>query len=310
MATPDPRDEHRHTPDDLLLWNESYYFDWFSDDLRLGGYTRIGFYPNMGKVWYWSCLVGAGRPLVTVVEHDIEMPRSASSLELRADGIWADHVVETPNDHMSINLEAFGLSVEDPAQMYHDPRGERVPFGYELDFDTDGGAYLWPPVTPRYEIPCRVHGEILVGDERIDFDGWGQRDHSWGAPRDWWSMTWSWNAGRLDDGTRFHSAGGFFPGDDWGVGYELPPGAGEFVESDRIRLDVDDGPEGLPTRTGTAIGDLELEFEPLAFSPVLLVHPDGREARFPRALAKVTAADGRSGGGWIEWNQPPVLPAG
>ena len=308
MATPDPIDERRHTPDDTELWNESYYLDWFKEDLSLGGYVRIGFYPNLDRVWYWACLVGPDRPLVTVIEHDIPMPKSTTSLELRHDGLWADHVIETPNEHMSINLEAFGLQLEDPAEVYHDPRGTRVPFGFELDFFTDRAPYLWPPVTPRYEIPCRVHGQILVGDERIEFDGWGQRDHSWGAARDWWSMPWSWNAGRFTDGERFHSAGGFFPGNDWGVGYDLPAGSTEFAETDSIVVDAVLGREGLPTATRTRYGDdlgLDLQFEPLAFSPVLLVHPDGREARFPRAMARITDADGRTGGGWIEWNQPP-----
>ena len=306
MGTPDPIDERRHTPDDTPLWNESYYLDWFSEDLSLGGYVRIGFYPNLDRVWYWACLVGPDRPLVTVIEHDIPMPRSTTSLELRHSGLWADHVVETPNDHFTINLEAFGLAVDDPAEVYRaEPRGERVPFGFELDFDTDRAAYQWPPVTPRYEIPCRVHGEILVGDERIDFEGWGQRDHSWGAARDWWSMGWSWTAGRLEDGTRWHTAGGFFPDNPWGVGYELAPGSSEFAESDVVRVSADEGRDALPDRARTQFGDLDLMFEPIAFSPVLLTHPDGREARFPRAMARVTAADGRTGGGWIEWNQPP-----
>ncbi len=306
MGTLDPLDERRHTPDDAELWNESYYLDWFSEDLSLGGYVRIGFYPNLDRVWYWACLVGPDRPLVTVIQNDVALPRSATSLELRHDGLWADHVVETPVEHMSINLEAFGLQVDDPSEVYRaEPRGERVPFGFELDFDTDRAAYLWPAITPRYEIPCRVHGEILVGSERIEFDGWGQRDHSWGAARDWWSMGWSWTAGRLDDGTRWHSAGGFFGDDDWGVGYELPPGAADFIESDSVRVAADEGSHALPTDTRTTFGDLDLRFEPVAFSPVLLTHPDGREARFPRALARVTDAGGRTGGGWIEWNQPP-----
>lgn len=306
MATPDPLDEGRHLPDDEPLWNESYYLDWFSDDLTLGGYARIGFYPNLGRVWYWACLVGPDRPLITVIDHDVSMPSSPVSLEVRHDGLWADHTVEAPNEHMSINLEAFALSLDDAADVYGDMRGERVPFGFELDFETDRAAYLWPPVTPRYEIPCRVHGEILVGDERIDFDGWGQRDHSWGAARDWWTNQWCWTAGRLDDGTRWHTAGGFFPGEDWGVGYRLDPGRADFAESQSVGLDVTEGRERLPTRTGLRSCDLDLEFEPLAFSPVLLEHPDGRAARFPRAMARVTAADGRTGGGWIEWNQPPT----
>lgn len=307
MASPDPADEARHTPDvDEPLWNESYYLDWFAEDLSVGGYARIGFYPNLGRVWYWACLVGPDRPLVTVIDHDVPLPSSPTSLDLRHEGLWADHAIETPNEHMSINLESFGLRLDDPADTYGSLRGERVPFGFELDFHTDRAAYLWPPVTPRYEIPCRVEGFVLVGEERIDVDGWGQRDHSWGAARDWWSTQWSWTAGRLEDGTRWHSAGGFFPEADWGVAYRLDPGSGVFVESDSVVIDVTEGRERMPTRTTTTTAGLDLTFEPVAYSPVLLVHPDGRETRFPRAMAKVTDADGRSGGGWIEWNQPPT----
>ena len=306
MPTPRPADEQRHTPDDDPLWNESYYFDWFTEDLTLGGYVRIGFYPNMGKVWYWACLVGPDRPLVTVIEHDVALPASPTSLEIRHEGLWADHVVEDPLEHMSLNLEAFAVSIDDPAEAYGDLRGERVPFGFELDWFTDRAAYLWPPVTPRYEIPCRVHGVVLLGGERIEVDGWGQRDHSWGAARDWWANQWCWTESRLSDGTRTHAVGGLLPGHDWGVSYELPPDATEFVESDQVSLEVQEGRERMPTSSRLVAGDLALSFEPLAFSPVLLTHPDGREARFPRAMARVTAADGRTGGGWIEWNQPPT----
>ncbi len=309
MGDLDPRDEQRHTPDDTELWNESYYLDWFSEDLSVGGYVRIGFYPNLDRVWYWACLVGPDRPLVTVIEHDVPMPRSDSSLDLRYDGLWADHVVETPNEHMSINLEAFALRVDDSTEMYRpEPRGERVPFGFELDFETDRASYMWPDVTPRYEIPCRVHGRVQVGRETIIVDGWGQRDHSWGAARDWWSIGWSWTAGRLEDGTRWHSAGGFFGDDPWGVAYELAPASTHFVEHDAVRIQADESADGLPVATRTRIGDLTLDFEPVAFSPVLLVHPDGRQSRFPRAMCRVSTADGRKGAGWIEWNQPPNRP--
>lgn len=306
MATPDPLDERRHTPDADPLWNESYYFDWFSDDGSLGGYVRLGFYPNLGSVWYWACLVGPDRPLVTVVSHDVPLPASPQSLEVRADGLWADQVVEAPLSHVTVNLEAFGLEVDDPADMYHDPRGTRVPFGFELDWETDRAAYLWPPVTPRYEIPCRVHGRVLIGTDEIEVDGWGQRDHSWGAARDWWANTWCWSAGRLEDGTRWHSAGAFFADNDWGVAYRLEPGSTDFAEHFEIVVTTDLGREGLVDRASLTIGDLHLSVEPIAWSPVLLVHPDGREARFPRALARFVAADGRRGLGWIEFNQPPT----
>jgi len=311
MPVVDPTDERRHTPDPTVeLWNESHYLDWFAPDLGLGGYLRIGFYPNLGRVWYWACLVGEGRPLVTVIEHDVALPRHDQSLEVRHEGLWADHVVEDPLVHMSVNLEAFGLALEDPAALYGDPRGDRVPFGFELDFHTDRVAYQWPEVLPRYEIPCRVDGFVVVGDERIEVDGWGQRDHSWGAPRDWWANTWCWSAGRLEDSTRFHAVGGIFPGQNWGVSYEVPPDSAVVAESHDVAVEVTEGDHArLPTATTLRFCDLDLTATPLAYSPVGLWSPDGRLARFPRALARFDAADGRTGGGWIEWNQPPPAPA-
>ena len=80
----------------------------------------------------------------------------------------------------------------------------------------------------------------------------------------------------------------------------------EFSEFDEIPVRAELGREGLIDRARLTIGDLDLSVEPLAWAPVLLAHPDGREARFPRALARFTATDGRTGTGWIEWNQPPT----
>ena len=101
MPEVEPADEYRHNPDpDVELWNESYYLDWFSPDLSVGGYVRIGFYPNVGDtgaVWYWACLVGEDRPLVTVIDHEVAMPRSKDSMEVRGEGLWADHTIESAN---------------------------------------------------------------------------------------------------------------------------------------------------------------------------------------------------------------------
>src|SRR5512132_1665646 len=195
-------DERHHPVGEGDWWNESWYFDFATADGALGGYVRLGLYPTQGACWYWACLVGEDRPLVIVVDHDVAPPR-AGALEIRGEGLWADHQVEVPFDHMTLACEAFALGVDDPAAVYGPARGDRVPFGLDLEWDTDGSAYPYPPGTTRYEVPCRVHGEVLVGDERIELDAIGQRDHSWGQ-RDWWTLGWTWTAGALDDGTRFH----------------------------------------------------------------------------------------------------------
>ncbi len=66
-----------------------------------------------------------------------------------------------------------------------------------------------------------------------------------------------------------------------------------FPESARLKVVAEGGP-----------GDLHITVVPLAFGPVLLRNDDGRTSRFPRAMVRYEADDGRQGLGWIEWNQP------
>ncbi|MGZ4692509.1 MAG: DUF7064 domain-containing protein [Acidimicrobiales bacterium] len=301
----DPADEATHPAGPEQLWGESYYLDFAAADGSLGGYVRIGRYPNLGVVWYWACVVGPDRPLVTVIDNAVAFPSRYESLELRADGLWADHHAETPLEHFTLGLEAFGVSLDDPADTYRGLRGDRTALGFDLEWDTDGLPFRWPEQMNRYEIPCNVHGEILVGDERIEFEGPGQRDHSWGI-RDWWDPGWCWTAFRLDDGTRIHAVT-MLPPQGFGIGYSQP--------GDQLgrRLDLIDqftseptlGDENIPTSVQLEVQGLSIAVTPLAWSPVLLESPSGAESRFPRAMARFDVADGRSGTGWIEFNQPP-----
>jgi hypothetical protein len=305
-------DERQHPPTDELLWNESWYFDFTTGDGTLGGYVRIGLYPNLGTVWYWGCLVGEGRPLVTVIDHEVPLP-VAGSLELRTEGLWAEHTCETPLEHWSLGLEAFATAIDDPADVYGvataaDLRGDRVPLGFDLEWESATPAYPYPGVD-RYEVSCDVHGEVLVGDERIAFDGHGQRDHSWGT-RDWWAFGWVWTAGRLDDGTSFHATKVRIPDVTFEPGYVHRAEIG-MVDPSGFAPSEELGADGLPTDASMVFGGhgdggtVTLDVEPRHFAPVHLVAPDGRRGRFPRALCRFTdTAGGRTGHGWTEWNQP------
>jgi hypothetical protein len=299
-------DELHHPPGGEAWWNESWYFDFATRDGALGGYVRLGLYPNKGVAWYWACVVGEERPLVIVADHEVAPPRSGS-LAVRADGLWADHTVEVPFDHMTLGCEAFALGVDDPAEVYGTARGDRVPLGLDLEWETDGSAYAYPPGTTRYEVPCRVHGTVLVGDESIELDAIGQRDHSWGL-RDWWTLGWTWTAGWLDDGTRFHGTAVRL-GDQpvpYHPGYVQVPG-GPLAGVDHTASHPELGAHGLPTADVVEIGDLHLDVTPIAFAPVLLDDGAGRTSRFPRALCRFRDAAGdRRGVGWTEWNQPQV----
>jgi len=304
----DPSDEGRHRPTDELLWNESHYLDLVTDDGSLAGYARIGLYPNLGVTWWTTTVVGPDRALVASVAYDLPVAPEPG-LAVEGAGHRFDGVVERP-------LEAFHLTATTPAAVYEDPAdvyrgapGTPTALDLDLTWTTDGVPYHYD-VTTRYEVPCLVEGTITVGGEQLGVTGHGQRDHSWGV-RDWWAFTWCWFAGRLDDGTRVHGADIRLPGSRIPFGYVQPPGGG-VVPVTALDVTEELGPEGLPTaaRIGIEPVGLRLAVEPVAFGPLLLTSTDGRVSRFPRAVVRLVADDGRTGTGWIEWNQPEGLADG
>ncbi len=104
--------------------------------------------------------------LVLVHDDDVPLPKGAL-LEVRADGLWAELVCETPDEHWGFGLEAFGLRYDDPAEAQVSDRAERVPVGLDLEWET----------------PDHVIGELLVGRERIPVDARGTFAVSSGLPR-------------------------------------------------------------------------------------------------------------------------------
>lgn len=303
----DPSDERRHLPDAELLWNESYYLDFVGDDGDVAGYVRIGLYPNLGVTWWTAMVVGAARSVVESVDHHLPVA-GGTGLVIDAHGFDVQGEVVDPLRTMTVRGRAPARAHGRPDAVYRGEPGEPTAIAYDLAWVTDGTPYHYD-LTTRYEVPCLVQGEITVGDERIAVEGHGQRDHSWGV-RDWWAFGWCWAAARLDDGTRVHWADIRIPGPSIAFGY-VQTSDGEVRTVEQLHVSETLGPEGLPLVAEARIepGGLDLEIEPIAFGPVLLVAPDGRTSRFPRAAARFTAGDGRKGTGWIEWNQPDMVEA-
>jgi hypothetical protein len=155
----------------------------------------------------------------------------------------------------------------------------------------------------RYEQPCSVHGDVLIGDQRIAVETPGERDHSWGV-RDWWLLPWCWTAGRLDDGTTFHASKPLVEGISFEPGFVRPPD-GPLAAIEGFSVATELGDEQLPVAASMQLGPLSMDVAPVAFAPLALVAPDGRVGRFPRAMCRFSVDDGRTGTGWTEWNQPP-----
>jgi len=258
-----PVDERRHPPGPGRDWEESWYLDFAAADGTLAGYVRLALRPGEGTAWFWAGMVGGGPPAVVVRDHDVAPPTGAA-LEVRAPGLWTELVCETPLDHWSVGLEAFGVALDDPEEAWRSERGD--PWALGLDVEWEGlSACVALAGGGGYRQACAVHGDVLVGAARFDLDGSGVRIHAWGR-RNWpWSPPWA--AGRLDDGTSF------FADIDVGVGVD---------------------------RVVTADG-LVLRMSPVAPAPVQIPSPGGAVTRLSRALCRYDADDGRSGYGWAEW---------
>lgn len=182
-----PADERRHDAVPSSAWTESWEWRLLVADASLALTVAVVRRPAESRVSYLAALLGLDRPTVSVVEHDIASPRGAS-LELRASGIWADHVCETPFAHWSLGLEAFGLTLDDPDDAVGHGRGAPTPMGLDTEWEDDGDPL---PLTSGegYLVAGRAHGEILVGTEEHDVDGVGHRLHRWGTGArlpSWW----------------------------------------------------------------------------------------------------------------------------
>jgi hypothetical protein len=287
-------DEGTHDPAGDELWNESWYADVVSADGTVAAYVRLGLYPNLGQAWWHAVVVGPGRPLV--LSSVTTLP--PSGMALAGDSVdvalSADEALRTFTVRGSTTAETY----HDPADVYAGTPSGSVTVEIDATWRTVGVPYHYG-MTTRYEIPCAVEGFVVIDGEKLVLDGPGQRDHSWGV-RDWWTFGWCWSAGHLDDGTHVHLTDVRLDGARFAAGYVQADGAVTPIVSGQVTEE----PGDFPTRATAVLGDLTVEIEPLQWGPILLTAADGRTGKFPRASARFTASDGRTGTGWVEWNQP------
>ncbi|KUI32508.1 phosphotransferase [Mycobacterium sp. IS-1742] len=299
---PGADDEGSHPPGDEELWNESWYFDFADGAQDVGGWVRLGLYPNRNAAWVNALVCGPGMPTIGIVDFEAPLP---------------DRYTETTTDSASLGLEPVeplrtyrvtvrgrGEAYDDPAALLRGEAGRPVDLSMDLTWTTVGTPYQYR-ITSRYEIACTVSGTISADGREYTVDAVpGQRDHSWGV-RDWWAMDWVWNALHLDDDTHLHGVDLRIPGmGPMSIGYVQPPGAA-LTETTEMTAQATFADTGLPVTTSLTVqpGDLTVDVDIRGFAPVMLTADDGRVSQFPRAWAAVTTGDGRTGIGWLEWNR-------
>ena len=134
-------------------------------DDPISGFVRLELRADEQIAWYWTYLVGVPdvEGVLVVRDHEVLLPRQG--LEIRADGLWAELMCETPREHWTFGLEAFGVRLDTPdeARRAGGEIGERLAVGLDLEWEVGAGG---PP-------PGTVHGDVLVGRARHEISGPG-----------------------------------------------------------------------------------------------------------------------------------------
>jgi hypothetical protein len=212
-------------------WSDSLYFNAWDPRTDAFLMTRIAVLGNEGRVtggmvvWVGGELTYAyGRELDEIPPTDWDV-MSTDGLTYRMLGSGQAWAVQLDDGDAKAHLEWHGLSA---ATSYDEHPLGPLP-----------KAVAWG----HYEQSCRVRGDLVVGGRTIGFDGFGQRDHSWGF-RHWAGLhQWHWVTGFLVDGRCFNlfevhthdgatSVNGFVhdaDGDDY------------VVAADRVLDQADDG---------------------------------------------------------------------
>lgn len=321
-------DENPHPQQtDDPLWSESWYFDFHTTEDGPGGYFRLAVLPHKQSAWLTAMVVRQGQPTLRIVDFELPLPQSTDTMT--GNGIsfgrqTAESVVvadtekvgsyefrcKDPLSLFSVSVGGISTKFNDCGDMLKaDANGDGLAeLKLSLDWITDGESYQYRQTT-RYEVPCKVVGQLVIDGEEFEVDGYGQRDHSWSS-RDWWSLDWSWSAGRLSDGQAMQVTEVRIPGRQSIVmGYDQPAD-GPLQEltlcsnNEQVRAD------GVVQSTQIELPEtgLTLKAELIAGAPIRLEDEQGRVANMMRGLFKLKSADGRDGLSWLEWNH--VQPAG
>ncbi len=168
-------DEGRHGGDGSLWWRESWAFEFGSADGRDGGYCCLTMLPEQRRAWYWAALIRASHPLLHVSELDAAMPRQG--LEVRASGLWADHICEDPFRQWTVANECYAVALDDPEDALGRAYGGQEPIAFDLELYWEGEP---SPVVDGYASVGHVLGVIELSGGAWSLEMAARFEHRWG----------------------------------------------------------------------------------------------------------------------------------
>lgn len=316
-----------HPPGEDRRWRESYYFSFFDPVRRIGGFSSVGKRAATGHSGSINVIWGPERQSLVASEFDtfeaLDDNHDVAGLRYRARepfGVWEvsfDGKLNAGGSGVECDRAALGPAGQGGAGAGDAGAGAgpgTVPVHYELTFTPSHPPYLyrarpeWSELfTGHVDEVCTVRGTLTVGEETIEINGRGGKDHSWGV-RNWFApVAWRWfdlvaAAGPDPAGPRAPELtmwrGAFSPGEWISDGAVFSGGAAiplERYAETVTTLDVPGRPKPLPStvRAELTAGGHDYGFtgQVRRVLPVLFTKND-RVSWNDRALVECTFNDG------------------
>ena len=225
-------DELPHSPGDAPLWCENYLSYLYAPDVGVGVWSHMCHRAGSPELWDEKFLVAL--PGDRYLAAKAFSPGYADRGP-RTSALWLS--CQEPFARWTMRFTGAARLL-DGAQLRSRPvaDGPHVPVELVLDVAAIGPAYdfgeekldqSWG--TGHYEQPLRYRGRLRYGEESLELDGTGLRDHSWGA-RDYTQIgSTAWIHGQFPESGRTFMA--------VGVTGQPPRGAFTYaVTGDRIAV--------------------------------------------------------------------------
>jgi hypothetical protein len=190
-----PEDDGLHPLGPESNFNESMYFNFFDPKKSIGGFVRLGNRANEGQAEMTVCLyLPDERVLFAFKRAKIDHNDAFDAGGLRFEVLEPTERLRTTYEGGVIEL-ANPKALSDPSKAFREsPRRtisldllhEAVGPMYGQSHDEKEGQRDADKqfAKAHYEQHMRVTGTLDLGDEKIEIEGYGLRDHSWG-PRYW-----------------------------------------------------------------------------------------------------------------------------
>lgn len=186
-------DERLHPVEDPSPhWSDSLYFNAWDPGSDTFLMTRIAVQPNEERINAGMIVWRSGQP-VYAYGRDVAGPPQSD---------WDVMTVEDLTYRMIEAGRSWAVQLADGETRAHLEWGGTGPVvSYQGHPD---GPLPREVAWGHYEQSCRVTGDLILAGERVAFDGFGQRDHSWGF-RHWAGLhSWHWITGFAGDGRAFN----------------------------------------------------------------------------------------------------------